>query len=120
MFKAFSRYFDFSSRANRNEFWMYTLLVLIVNAVLQALVPILAPMGEAMSFIPVVALVLFSLFTLIPSFSVSFRRLHDTGKTAWWLLLLLIPLIGALVLIWFYARPGDEGENKYGARPQAG
>ena len=120
MFKAFTRYFEFTGRANRNEFWMYTLFILIMNAVLQALIPIFASIGEAMSFVPAAALLLFALFTFIPSLSVSFRRLHDTGRTAWWLLLLLLPLIGALVLIWFYASRGEEGENKYGAPPAAG
>ncbi len=119
MFTAFKNYFDFTGRANRNEYWMYTLLVIIVNVGLQVLIPIFASISAAISFLPAVGLVLFALFTVIPSFSVAFRRLHDTGRSAWWLLLLVIPLIGALVLIFWFAMPGEEGENKYGARPEA-
>ena len=60
---------------------------------------------------------IYFLGTIIPSIAVLVRRLHDTGKSAWWLLLLLIPLIGAPVLLLFTISKGADGENRYGADP---
>lgn len=61
---------------------------------------------------------LYDLAVLIPSLAVAFRRLHDTGRSAWWLLIGLVPLVGAIVLIVFLATPGDTGDNQYGPDPK--
>lgn len=61
---------------------------------------------------------LYTLAVLIPSLAVSVRRLHDTNRSGWWLLLLLIPLIGALVILIFTVQDGTPGENTYGADPK--
>ena len=62
----------------------------------------------------------YSLATLIPGIALSFRRLHDVDKTAWWLLLAFIPLIGAIVLIIFTVQEGASGTNKFGPDEEAG
>lgn len=62
---------------------------------------------------------IFSLIVLIPSIAVAARRLHDTDRSPWWLLLALIPVIGWIVLIVFFAQAGTRGENRYGADPLA-
>ena len=51
---------------------------------------------------------------LLPNLSVSIQRLHDTGRTGWWILIGLVPLIGLIVLLIFYLQPSDPGENQYG------
>jgi uncharacterized membrane protein YhaH (DUF805 family) len=62
---------------------------------------------------------LFALAMLIPSISVGVRRLHDTDRSGWWLLLGLIPVIGAIVLIVFYLLDSQPGENRFGPNPKA-
>jgi uncharacterized membrane protein YhaH (DUF805 family) len=59
----------------------------------------------------------FTLVALVPSIAVSCRRLHDTGKTGWLLLLGLIPLVGAIVLLVFYCQASQPGTNQYGPNP---
>ena len=61
---------------------------------------------------------IYTLAFLLPSIAVAIRRLHDTGRTGWWLLLALIPLIGAIVLIVFYCLDSQPGENEYGPNPK--
>ncbi len=58
-----------------------------------------------------------SLAILLPQLAVAARRLHDAGRTGWWLLIGLIPLIGTLVLLWFFIQRGDAGANAYGPPP---
>lgn len=64
------------------------------------------------------ALLLFWLATIVPSLAVTIRRLHDTGKSGWWVLLGLIPFVG-LVLLVFLALDGEPGDNQYGPSPKA-
>lgn len=64
--------------------------------------------------------IILSLGTLLPSLGVLLRRLHDTDRSAWWLLLYLIPLIGPIVMLVFLVLKGTEGENQYGADPITG
>jgi uncharacterized membrane protein YhaH (DUF805 family) len=61
---------------------------------------------------------LYSLAVLIPSIAVAFRRLHDTGRSAWWLLIALIPIIGWIVIIVFLVQDSHEDENEYGVSPK--
>ena len=63
---------------------------------------------------------LYSLAVLLPGIGVSIRRLHDTGRSGWWILLGFVICIGWIVLIIFYATPGDRGTNKYGPDPIGG
>lgn len=61
---------------------------------------------------------IYSLALLVPSLSVGARRLHDTGRSGWWQLLMLIPLIGAIILIVFLVLDSTPGDNKYGPNPK--
>ena len=61
----------------------------------------------------------FALGTLLPSIAVAVRRLHDTGRSGLWLLLGIIPLLGAIVLLYFTVQEGDVGPNEYGEDPKA-
>jgi uncharacterized membrane protein YhaH (DUF805 family) len=102
----FERYAQFEGRAGRAEFWWFVLANLIINVLLQIL-------ASAVDVLFIVGL-LYSLAIIIPSLAVAVRRLHDTGKSGWWLLIGLVPLVGFIVLIVFYATEGDAGPNQYG------
>ena len=111
----FRKAFDFQGRAMRSEFWYFVLFQFLVGIIAGALDAALfkelalegnGPIGLTMT------LVLF-----IPGLSVSFRRLHDIDRSAWWLLIGLVPLIGLIVLIYFFVQPGTPGQNRFGAYP---
>jgi len=108
------KYSDFSGRARRKEYWMFSLAIIIVTAVLGilSLIPILGVVFTIVSGI-------FSLLILVPSLAVSFRRLHDTDRSGLWLLLCLTG-IGAFVVLYFSIQEGTRGDNKYGPDPKAG
>ena len=105
----FKRYVDFSGRSSRSEYWWWYLFVFIgafVSIVLDAL------MGTT----PVLYLILIAA-VILPQLAVTVRRLHDLDKSAWGLLIGLIPFIGAIVLLVWLVSSGDEGNNRYGANP---
>lgn len=112
---------NFSGRARRREYWLFTLAGVVIGVIFQ----ILSLLATATTSAVAVGLVNFlsivvSVAMLIPSLAVCVRRLHDTGKSGLWLLLLLVPLVGAIVILVFELLPGNEGDNKYGADPKAG
>ena len=113
------KYAQFSGRSRRKEYWSYVLLyiaIYIVAGILDGVVG-LGTMIIGL-YGPLTLLAALALF--VPSLAVGARRLHDTGRSGWWLLIGLIPLIGALVLIYFFILEGDRGPNEYGADPKEG
>ncbi len=113
-----SQYAQFGGRASRPEFWYWVLGVFIMSLAL-AIVEgaILAPALGFELFSPDLGQplrLLMSLAIMLPSLAVAVRRLHDTGRSGWWLLLSFVPLIGVLVLLWWYAQPGLPETNEYG------
>jgi uncharacterized membrane protein YhaH (DUF805 family) len=103
------RYAQFSGRAGRAEFWWFFLANAIVGLVLNLL-------GQASWFFYVLSAI-YSLALLIPNIAVGVRRLHDTNRSGWWLLIALVPLVGFIILIVFWATEGNAGENQYGPVP---
>jgi uncharacterized membrane protein YhaH (DUF805 family) len=101
------RYAQFQGRSGRAEFWWYFLAAFIIGIVFNVLI--------AVSNIFFVLYLIYGLAVLIPGLAVGVRRLHDTGKSGWWLLIALIPLVGFIVLIVFFATDGAPGPNQYGA-----
>lgn len=102
----FERYAQFTGRAGRAEYWWYALVAAIVGVVLSLL-------AQA-STLFVIIYVIWALATLIPGLAVGVRRLHDTGKSGWFMLIALIPIIGVIVLIVFLATDGSPSPNQYG------
>ncbi|MFF0381639.1 DUF805 domain-containing protein [Streptomyces sp. NPDC004286] len=102
------KYAVFSGRARRQEYWMFVLFNLIISIVLSIL-------DNALD-INILGSI-YTLAVLLPSIAVAVRRLHDTGRSGWWLLLVLT-LIGAIVVIVFLALEGKPENNEYGANPK--
>ena len=120
-------YARFSGRARRMEYWMFFL----VYALLSASITVVA-MGldwvidfvtrgrfDNFSLEAGLTLGVFALAHLLPSLAVTVRRLHDTGRSGWWVLVSLIPVIGALVLLYFMVISGQPQANEYGPDPKA-
>lgn len=104
---ALKNYAAFEGRASRSEFWyfmLFFLIIIIIAAVIDGFIGL--PILSAISFLGL----------LIPSISVSVRRLHDTGRSGWWYLLSLIPIV-SLVLLVFFAMGSKSEENPYGTAP---
>lgn len=102
------QYADFEGRTGRQAFWMYVLIYWVVLIVA--------------SVVNETAALLLSLALFIPNLAITARRLHDVGKSGWWMLITFVPIIGIIVLIVFNATKGDEGSNRFGnsAQPSTG
>ena len=111
---ALKKYAVFSGRSQRSEYWFFVLFYLIIYIVLAVLDGLVFKSGSQIGILSGV----FSLAMIVPSIAVAARRLHDTDRSGWWQLLVLIPLIGAIVLIVFLAQDTKPGENKYGPSPK--
>lgn len=109
---AFSNYINFQGRARRSEYWYFALFLFVVSIVtffIDVAIVGLERLGPVNT--------IFSLATIVPSLAVSVRRLHDIGRSGWFLLLILIPLIGIIVLIYWACQPSDPQANQYGPPP---
>jgi len=106
-----TQYATFSGRARRSEYW-YFYLAYVLAAVVAAII-------DAMLDVTFVGIVL-TLALVIPSLAVAVRRLHDVGKSGWWLLIGLIPFVGAIVLLVFSCQDSQPGTNKWGPSPKYG
>jgi uncharacterized membrane protein YhaH (DUF805 family) len=94
-------------RARRAEYWWFVLFNLIASISLSVVDGVAGTVYLG---------VIYSLAVLIPSIAVGVRRLHDIGRTGWWLLIILT-IVGILVILYFSVLGGDEGENEYGPDP---
>ena len=110
MFEAVKKYAVFSGRSRRKEYWLFFLLLTILNIVAMLI-------DRAMGMATLQGIVVLGL--LIPNIAVSVRRLHDRDKSGWWVLLIFIPLIGAIILIVWFCLRGTVGKNRFGDDPLA-
>ena len=104
--KVIQNYVGFTGRADRREYWMFFLANLIISIVFSIL-------GRIFGFFNFIY-GLYSLAIVVPSFALAFRRLHDIGKSGYWIFITLIPLVGAIWFLILMATPGDGGRNQYG------
>jgi uncharacterized membrane protein YhaH (DUF805 family) len=109
------KYVDFSGRARRSEYWYFFLFTIIVGFVAGIIDSILGTRGTAGGTGLVGAIT--SLALLLPGLGVAVRRLHDTGRSGWWLLIGLVPIVGAIVLLVFFVQD-SHSENQYGPNPK--
>lgn len=105
-----TRYAQFDGRARRSEFWYFALFSAIISIVLSVI--------SNMIFGSMLLPNLYNLAILVPSLALAVRRLHDIGKSGWFVLLLFVPLIGWAILLYFYAKDSAPGSNQYGPCPK--
>lgn len=115
--KCLKQYADFKGRARRKEYWMFVLINFIIALVLNIIDSFTGTINATTS----VGLLggIYSLVVLIPSLAVCVRRLHDIGKSGWYFLICMIPLVGAIILIVWYCKEGEKNENEWGPDPKA-
>src|SRR5215472_13428354 len=121
----FQNYVNFSGRAPRSAYWwvfLFNIIVAVVAAVIDQSLGMAytmpGPSGPvSLGYGPIYTIYLVAV--LLPSLALSVRRLHDRDKSGWWFLLAFIPIIGALILIIWFALRGTEGDNRFGSDPLA-
>ena len=111
-----SYYAVFGGRARRKEYWFFVLFNIIVAVVL-ALVDMLLGTFSSSSNIGLFSGI-YSLAVVIPTLAVAIRRLHDTDRSGWWILISFVPLIGSIVLLVFYVMDSTPGQNRFGPNPK--
>ncbi|KAB2314663.1 DUF805 domain-containing protein [Betaproteobacteria bacterium SCN2] len=109
--------FSFEGRARRKEYWMFVLIAVIISLVLGFIDGLLGIYSEGAG----IGLLggIFAISILIQSIAVGVRRLHDTGRSGWWLLINLVPFVGWVIVLALMAMEGKRGDNPYGADPKA-
>lgn len=117
------RYAEFSGRSRRKEFWMWVLFTAIINSTLIALGFMgaesrLFSSEEELMLYFACTVGLFSLLIFIPNLALVVRRLHDTERSGWAILFGLIPIVGGLILLFFYISEGTNGPNRFGPDPK--
>lgn len=110
---AFDSYCRFQGRSSRSEYWWWVLFVAILSFCIGIIEGIL---GFSMTAVQTTSGIL-SLVLLLPGLGLSVRRLHDIGKSGWWVLLGFIPVVGAIVLIIWFAQNSQMQDNQYGPVP---
>ena len=104
------QYAVFSGRSRRQEYWMFTLINIIISIELSFIDGAVGTAGVLQG--------IYGLALLLPSIGVTIRRLHDTGHSAWWIFIGVVPIIGAIIMIIFLVKDSDPGENRYGPNPK--
>ena len=100
----FTNYTNFKGRSRRSEYWWFCLFNMIVSTLLTLIIPDIAG--------------LWSVVILVPTLSLVVRRLHDIGKSGWWYLLMLVPLVGGIILLIWFCRDSDPQSNQWGVSPK--
>lgn len=126
--KVLKQYTRFNGRARRKEFWYFALINFLISLFLNILPALFASfaqqsngISDGMASVVVTMGLLgriYSLGVLLPSFAVTIRRLHDVGKSGWWCLISIIPIIGILILLYFLVQDSEPGANRFGRNPK--
>ncbi len=121
--KAFRQYADFSGRASRQEFWMFVLFNLLLAMAWALVAGLLTGLlggsfnQESRLMFMYKLIAIYYAVTAVPAMAVGVRRLHDTGRSGWWMLVSLVPIAGGIWLILLMCLDGSAGDNRYGSRP---
>ncbi len=113
--KVINSYFDFNGRSRRMEYWMFVLINSIISVfciLLDSMLGTVWSIGYGPIYIG------YGLAVFVPGLAVAIRRLHDIGKSGWYYLLFIIPIIGPIWLIILFVTEGEQGNNKYGPNPK--
>ena len=121
--KAFRQYADFSGRASRQEFWMFVLFNLLLAMAWAFVAGLLTGLfggsfdQESRLMFMYKLIAIYYAVTTVPAMAVGVRRLHDTGRSGWWMLIGLVPLVGSIWLIVLMCSDDNPGDNRYGSPP---
>ena len=113
---ALKKYATFEGRARRKDYWFFVLFNVLAIIVLEILDVVLGTFSPETGFGLLSGL--YAIAVLLPSLAVTVRRLHDTDRSGWWILINFIPLIGAIVLLIFTLLDGTPGSNRFGPNPK--
>ncbi len=114
--KVLKQYADFNGRARRMEYWMFVLFNMMIAIILLIIDNVIGIAFEDIGYGPLY--LLYCLAIIIPSLAVAVRRLHDSGKSGWWILISFIPIIGGIWLLVLFLMDSDPGDNEYGPNPK--
>ncbi|MEC9492142.1 DUF805 domain-containing protein [Flexistipes sp.] len=114
--EALKKYAVFSGRSRRKEYWYFFLFNLIIHFILIIIDTLTGTYNQEAGMGLLSTIYFFAV--LLPGIAVSVRRLHDTNRRGWWILLSLIPIIGAIVLLIFMVQDSTPGENRFGSNPK--
>ena len=103
------KFFVFNGRAGRSEYWYFVLFHVLISIGFT----LVGAVFSKLSFLTGI----YAIVVILPSLGVMVRRLHDSGRSGWWALISIIPIVGTLVLLYFLIKKSDEGENEYGSHP---
>ncbi|MDO6705535.1 DUF805 domain-containing protein [Photobacterium sp. 1_MG-2023] len=108
--KAIENYVNFTGRARREEYWLFWLANFVIQVILMT---IDASVGTGQALF-----MLYSLFIFLPSLAVTVRRLHDSNRSGWWVLIAFIPVVGLIAGIYFMVVDSTPGDNDFGPNPK--
>ena len=112
---AWKNYVTFTGRSRRTAYWMFVLFNFVAVILANVIDNVLGLAGEG-GYGPVS--LIYGLAVFLPGLALAIRRLHDTGRTGWWILIGFLPLIGFIVLIIFFVQDSQPGSNQYGPNPK--
>jgi uncharacterized membrane protein YhaH (DUF805 family) len=107
---AWKNYVNFQGRSRRQAYWMFVLFNIIAVLLAGVIDNVLGSSGVISS--------IYGLAVFLPGLALAIRRLHDTGRSGWWMLISFLPLIGFIVLIIFFVQDSQPGTNQYGPNPK--
>ncbi len=110
---AFKNYINFNGRSRRSELWWFFLFNIIIQIIISILANLITKYLIYLSYIYV-------LIAFLPSLGLGVRRLHDIGKSGWYIFIAFIPLVGAFILLYFYCLDSENQSNEYGESPKYG
>lgn len=117
--KVLRQYADFNGRARRKEYWMFALFNMLICFAILAVAGILGAIADIFAMLGSLVYGLYALAIIVPSIAVAVRRLHDTGRSGWWILIAFVPLVGGIVLLVFLVTEGEPIANQFGENPKA-
>ena len=109
-------FLQFTGRSRRSEYWYFALVFVPILLLLAFIEISLGWRGEGSGLGPLTGL--FAVVMFLPNLALSIRRLHDTGRSGWWILIGFVPILGVIALLYFYASEGDAETNAYGPNPK--
>ena len=117
--KVMRQYADFNGRARRKEYWMFSLInILIILPFYVIMVAAISSGNNSLYSVLLVPFLIYALAIFIPSLAVTVRRLHDVGKSGWWYFISLVPLIGGIWLLVLMCTDSQSGTNEWGENPK--